>query len=81
MYARLRCQHTASGALQVSTYKYIEHATETLTDGGDDLHGSLNVSEVLFGSSHGHIHFVDSHLLVPLEVTLCHLCSTQHAVM
>eukprot|EP00892_Ulva_mutabilis_P012784 jgi/Ulvmu1/9879/UM057_0034.1 len=53
---------------QVSTYRYVSEASETLTGDGDDLHGSLNVSEVLFGSSHGHIHFVDSHLLVPLEV-------------
>lgn len=66
-------------AVQVSTYKYIEEASESLTADGGDLHGSLNVSEVLFGSSHGHIHFVNSHLLVPLEVTPRFPHSTQHA--
>lgn len=65
--------------VQVSTYKYIEEASESLTADGGDLHGSLNVSEVLFGSSHGHIHFVNSHLLVPLEVTPRFPHSTQHA--
>ena len=56
--------------MQVSTYKYVSEASETLTNDGIDLHHSLNVTEVLFGSSHGHIHFVNSHVLVPLEVRL-----------
>lgn len=55
---------------QVSTYRHISEASESISNGADQSAAAkaLGLSTVLFGNSPGHVHCVGSHLLVPLEV-------------
>lgn len=52
---------------QVSTYMSIQDAATPLPD-GDVQTAARNLSSGFFGDSPGHVHFVSSHLLVPLQV-------------
>eukprot|EP00892_Ulva_mutabilis_P008546 jgi/Ulvmu1/6063/UM027_0041.1 len=55
---------------QVSTYRHLSDASQSLAERGDESAAAkaLGLSAVLFGNSPGHAHFIESHLLVPLEV-------------